>query len=162
FHSFVDNFTMFIIASTLSGIALGFMIGAPLNVLAGENTEKDRYGSSIGTLSLSRQVGMTIFPTIFASFVTTGVIKIEPTFQAVFGQSVIPFDDGVAEGEGYGVIMEEIAKIEDPYLQNQLLDIVANVMNTGFQQMFISAMVVSVLVLTISGFIHFGKSKNTP
>lgn len=156
FHSFVDNFTTFLIASSLSGIALGFMIGAPLNVLAGESTTKSRYGSSIGTLSLSRQIGMTLFPTIFASFITTGVIKIEPTFQSVYGDKVIPFE-GESDGEGYGQIIAEIEKIEDPYLQNQLLEITADVMKSGFQQMFITAMIVSVIVLIISSVIQLTK-----
>lgn len=101
---------------------------------------------------------MTIFPTIFGSFITTGVIKIEPTFQAVFGEKVISFD-GVEDGEGYGQIIAEIEKIEDPYLQNQLLEITANVMNSGFQQMFMLAMGISVIVLLITIFIQI-KNKN--
>lgn len=159
FYTVVQNFSTFLIASSLAGIGLGFLIGAPLNVLAGESTKKNQYGTSIGTLSLSRQIGMTIFPTIFGSFITTGVIKIEPTFQAVFGEKVISFD-GVEDGEGYGQIIAEIEKIEDPYLQNQLLEITANVMNSGFQQMFMLAMGISVVVLLITIFIQI-KNKNT-
>lgn len=153
FYTVVQNFPTFLIASSLAGIGLGFLIGAPLNVLAGESTKKSQYGTSIGTLSLSRQIGMTIFPTIFGSFITTGVIKIEPAFQAVFGDKIISFD-GVEDGEGYGQIIAEIEKVEDPYLQNQLLEITANVMNSGFQQMFILAMGISIIVLFITIFIQ--------
>ena len=67
--------------------------------------------------------------------------------------------DGVEDGEGYGQIIAEIEKIEDPYLQNQLLEITANVMNSGFQQMFMLAMGISVIVLLITIFIQI-KNKN--
>lgn len=158
FYTVVDSFSTFLIASSLAGIGLGFLIGAPLNVLAGESTTKSQYGTSIGTLSLSRQIGMTIFPAIFGSFITTGVIKIEPTFQAVFGDKIISFA-GVEDGEGYGKIIAEIEKIEDPYLQSQLLEITANVMNSGFQKMFMLAMGISLIVFIITIFIQIKQKK---
>jgi len=40
FYTVVQNFPTFLIASSLAGIGLGFLIGAPLNVLAGESTKK--------------------------------------------------------------------------------------------------------------------------
>lgn len=149
FHSFVNEMTMFVIASVLAGIGLGFLLGAPLNVLVGESANKEQYGTSLGTLSLTRQIGLTLFPTVFASFITTGVIEIEPTFQATFGEKVISFDH-VEKGEGYGEVINEINKLNDPYLQNQLLSIVANVMKSGFADMFKIAIIVAILVTCIS------------
>lgn len=134
FHTFVDGFLLFFVASMLAGIGLGFLLGAPLNVLIGESVKDGQYGTSLGTLSLFRQVGLTLFPTLFASFITTGVIKIEPTFKEVFGEAVINFT-GIEKGEGYEVILQEIAQLTDPLLRNQLLSIVANVMSAGFEKM---------------------------
>jgi len=156
FFSFVDNLWMFAAASVLAGVGLGFLLGAPLNVLIGESSKKDQYGTSLGTLSLVRQVGLTLFPTVFASFITSGVMKIEPTFQAVYGDSVIPFHDA-DKGEGYGQVMEEVMKIEDPYLQEQLLSIVASVMKSGFQDMFFAAAIISAIVIGISTYLQIAK-----
>src|SRR5690625_1068871 len=148
FHSFISSMFMFVIASILAGIGLGFLLGAPLNVLVRESANKKQYGTSLGTLSLTRQIGLTLFPTIFASFITTGVIKIEPTFQAVFGEEVINFQSIDREG-GYGEVIEEIKKIDDPYLQSQLFDIVATVMRSGFASMFQVAIIVAIVVTFI-------------
>lgn len=157
FFSFVDDLKTFVIASVLAGIGLGFLLGAPLNVLVGESVEKNQYGTSIGTLSLTRQVGLTLFPTIFAGFVTSGVINIEPTFKEVFGETVISFQN-IADGEGYGQIMSEIGKIQDPYLQEQLQSIVASVMKAGFQDMFFAAVIISAIVIIISTYIQMVKN----
>src|SRR5699024_8096633 len=89
FHSYVEGFWLFFIASTLAGIGLGFLLGAPLNVLISESAREDQYGTSLGTLSLVRQVGLTLFPTLFASFITTGVIKIEPIIDETFGKQLL-------------------------------------------------------------------------
>ena len=149
FHSYVDGFFLFVIASTLAGVGLGFLLGAPLNVLISESAKKDQIGTSLGTLSLIRQVGLTLFPTLFASFITTGVIKIEPTIQATFGTKVL--DIGIHEkGAEYSQIINEIKQLEDPLMQRELLDITAKVMNTGFQSMFLAAMVIAVIVVLVS------------
>lgn len=158
FFSFVHDLTTFIVASVLAGIGLGFLLGAPLNVLVGESAKKGQYGTSLGTLSLTRQIGLTLFPTVFASFITSGVMKIEPTFKSVFGETMIPFQN-VDEGEGYGEVISEIEKIEDPYLQEQLLSIVANVMRDGFQDMFFVAVIISAIVIIISTYLHMVKGK---
>lgn len=152
FHTFVDGFFMFFVASMLAGIGLGFLLGAPLNVLVGESVEDGQYGTSLGTLSLFRQVGLTLFPTLFASFITTGVINIEPTFKTMFNDPVINFT-GVDKGEGYDVVIKEIEQLADPSLQNKLLTIVADVMRSGFQNMFFTAMIIAIVVALISGYL---------
>ena len=158
FHSFVDGFLLFVIASTLAGVGLGFLLGAPLNVLISESAKKDQLGTSLGTLSLIRQVGLTLFPTLFASFITTGVIKIEPRIQATFGKSMLELGEH-EKGAEYSYIIEEINQLEDPYIQSQLLDLTAKVMNTGFQSMFLAAMLVAVTVVAVSAFIYLKNSE---
>src|SRR5690625_3199246 len=158
FHSYVDGFFLFVIASTLAGVGLGFLLGAPLNVLISESAKKDQIGTSLGTLSLIRQVGLTLFPTLFASFITTGVIKIEPTIQATFGKSMLELGEH-EKGAEYSYIIEEINQLEDPYIQSQLLNLTAKVMNTGFQSMFLAAMLVAVTVVAVSAFIYLKNSE---
>lgn len=158
FHSFVDGFLLFFVASMLAGIGLGFLLGAPLNVLIGESVKDGQYGTSLGTLSLFRQVGLTLFPTLFASFITTGVINIEPTLKEKLAETVINFS-GIAKGEGYDVIIQEISQITDPFLQNQLFSIVSNVMRTGFQNMFFIAMMIAIIVASISAYLLIREKK---
>lgn len=158
FHSFVDGFGLFVLASVLAGMGLGFLLGAPLNVLIGESAKEAQYGTSLGTLSLVRQVGLTLFPTLFASFITTGVIKIEPTIETTFGEDILhvgPHEEGTA----YSEVMSAIDQLEDPYLQSQLLDVVANIMNHGFQSMFLTAMIIAIIVTGVSAYMHLKKSR---
>ncbi|RKQ33426.1 MFS transporter [Oceanobacillus halophilus] len=65
----VNGFVSFSIASALAGISLGILLGAPLNMLAGESAKETEKGTAIGTLSLIRQIGLTIFPAVFAGFI---------------------------------------------------------------------------------------------
>src|SRR5690625_219239 len=158
FFTYVNDFITFFVASVFSGIGLGFLLGAPLNVLVGESSPKEQYGTSLGTLSLIRQIGLTLFPTVFASFISSGVMRIEPTFKAVFGETIIPFQH-VEYGEGYGEIVDEISRLNDPYLREQLLTIVANVMKSSFQDMFFSAVIISSIVIMISTFLYMARTK---
>src|SRR5699024_2813914 len=64
----VDTKTMFIIFSVISGIGFGFVLGAPLTVLTSNAAGKQK-GSALGTLSVARQIGLTISPTIFGAFI---------------------------------------------------------------------------------------------
>src|SRR5699024_8532974 len=109
FHSFVDNMFLFIIASILSGIGLGFLLGAPLNMLMSQYVPKEQYGTSLGTLSLMRQMGMTLFPTMYAGFIATSVVQVGPEVQETAVENDVSFP--LIEGEeAYGAVMDEISK----------------------------------------------------
>src|SRR5699024_1390333 len=136
------------VASVFAGVGLGFLLGAPLNVLITEGAKENQYGTSVGALSLLRQIGLTLFPAIFASFITSGVMKIQPTIEYVLKESVIHFPN-IEGGEGYDKIIHEIEKVDDPYLQHQLFELVANVMNSGFRTMFLAAVTISIFVILI-------------
>lgn len=68
---FVDTKVMFLIFSIIAGIGFGFLLGAPLTVLTA-NAAGNQKGSAIGTLSVARQIGLTISPTIFGAFIQRG------------------------------------------------------------------------------------------
>lgn len=153
FHSFVDNMFLFIIASMLGGIGLGFLLGAPINMLMSQYVAKEQYGTSLGTLSLMRQLGMTLFPTIYAGFVATSVVQVGPEVQEAATNHDLAFP--LIEGEeAYGAVMDEINQVGDPFLQEQLTSLVANVMKTGFQQMFLVAIIISIFVFGISTYFN--------
>lgn len=67
---FTEGAMLFIVASTFSGIGLGMLLGAPLNVLVGASATKNEEGSAVGALSLVRQIGLTIFPMVYALLIT--------------------------------------------------------------------------------------------
>ncbi|XKF67343.1 MFS transporter [Virgibacillus necropolis] len=79
FPLWVAGVWTFIIASVLAGVGLGILLGAPLNVLVGESAKDGEQGSALGTLSLIRQIGLTLFPTIYAGYITGSLTNIEPT-----------------------------------------------------------------------------------
>src|SRR5699024_1644565 len=71
-----DTKILFIIFSTIAGIGFGFVLGAPLTVLT-SNAAGSQKGSALGTLSVARQIGLTISPTIFGMFIHRGFAKLE-------------------------------------------------------------------------------------
>src|SRR5699024_1811731 len=68
---FADTKVLFIIFTIIAGIGFGFLLGAPLTVLTANAAGKQK-GSAIGTLSVARQIGLTIAPTIFGTFIQRG------------------------------------------------------------------------------------------
>src|SRR5699024_9929558 len=81
----VSGFPTFVVASILAGVGLGILLGAPLNVLVGESAQHKEQGSALGTLSLIRQIGLTLFPTIFAGFMTRGYGQLDPVLKETYG-----------------------------------------------------------------------------
>lgn len=73
----------FVISSCIAGLGMGILLGAPLNILATERLEKDK-GTAVAGLSLARQIGMTIAPTIYAGFIARGFNKIPILFETDF------------------------------------------------------------------------------
>src|SRR5690625_1570134 len=68
---FVDTKMLFIIFSVIAGIGFGFVLGAPLTVLT-SNAAGTQKGSALGTLSVARQIGLTIAPTVYGTFIQRG------------------------------------------------------------------------------------------
>ncbi|MFZ3580048.1 hypothetical protein [Virgibacillus sp. DJP39] len=84
-----------------SGIGAGFGL-APLNVLVGESAKSGEQGSALGTLSLIRQIGLTLFPTIYAGYITGSLTKITSNIDS----PSIKFDQ--QENINYGEIQSKI------------------------------------------------------
>lgn len=83
FPTWIEAKWQFIISSSIAGLGMGILLGAPLNILATERLEKDK-GSALSGLSLVRQIGMTIAPTIYAGFIVRGFNQIPNLFQSDF------------------------------------------------------------------------------
>src|SRR5699024_8790983 len=85
FPLWFDSLGSFLIASVLAVIGLGILLGAPLNVLVGECAGSNEEGSALGALSLIRQIGLSLFPTLYAGFVAGAFTNISPVMKVKYG-----------------------------------------------------------------------------
>lgn len=76
----------FVIASMAAGIGFGFLLGAPLNVLVSEAAKTNK-GTALGTLSLVRQIGLTLAPTLYAGFITAGFDQVGAEIKSRLSES---------------------------------------------------------------------------
>lgn len=148
-----DGFS-FVIASIIAGVGLGILLGAPLNVLVGKSARKHEQGSALGILSLSRQIGLTVFPTIFAGYLTSGMADIAPIISSTYGDTAIEVNLNLqSPHDQYSDIVNQIEGL-NPSMQKGMFDTIAHILKSGFDQMFITSAILSILVV-LSGFYLF-------
>lgn len=150
FPFWVTGFQTFVIASILAGVGLGIMLGAPLNVLVGMSATSGKQGAALGALSLVRQIGLTLFPTIYAGLISGGFTKIQPTIQETYGNDVLDFH-GVTEltQDHYQEVMNEVQTLTDPEIRMGIEEVISGVIKTGYDQMFITSGIMALFVLCI-------------
>lgn len=66
----------FLATSTLAGFGFGMLMGAQLSVLMAQFADQADNGIALGTLSVSRQVGLTIAPTVYATIIQSGFSRL--------------------------------------------------------------------------------------
>lgn len=104
---------LFIIFSVIAGIGFGFVLGAPLTVLT-SNAAGTQKGSALGTLSVARQIGITISPTLFGAFIQRGFSQLS---------SIIP-----EKLQAYGVNPDDVPQEEvEKLASTNYSDIQANI-----------------------------------
>src|SRR5690625_2812134 len=99
----VDTKFMLIVFSIIAGIGFGFVLGAPLTVLT-SNDAWTQKGYALGTLSVARQIGITISPTLFGAFIQRGFNQM---------REIIPI-----KLEAHGVNPEDVSEKEIEALVN--------------------------------------------
>lgn len=62
----------FLITSLIAGTGFGMVMGAPFSVLMSQIAAEKDTGVALGTLSVSRQMGITIAPIIYATLISAG------------------------------------------------------------------------------------------
>lgn len=128
----------FIIASTVAGIGFGMLMGAPFSVLMSEIASKKDNGVALGTLSVSRQIGLTVAPTIYATLIQSGFSKL-----AVAG--------GTASIESF---YRNIQGLADSAHRSQLLANFYAVAQQAYQNMFVLAVAASAIILLGGLYLH--------
>lgn len=172
FPTWIDVKWQFIISSCVAGIGIGILLGAPLNILATERLQKDK-GSALAGLSLVRQIGMTIAPTIYAGFIVRGFNQIPSLFQSDFGsilqkkmenadlspEAMQEFQQLAstmsANGASADVDYEKIVEqIQDPTLkdviQSSVDQITLMAAQDGYGGLFYSAMVIALIIVVLA------------
>lgn len=147
FSMAVTDFPTFLLASIFSGIGLGMMLGAPLNVLAGASSSEEGKGSALGTLSLARQIGLTLFPTVFAGFIAGGFAQVEPMVQEEFKDEAIQIE--AVDAENYLTLKNQVEKIPSYDLREQVMDFVSAVLKNGYDRMFITSSFLAFFVILL-------------
>jgi EmrB/QacA subfamily drug resistance transporter len=172
FPTWIDLKWQFIISSCIAGLGMGILLGAPLNILATERLEKDK-GTALAGLSLSRQIGMTIAPAIYAGFIVRGYNQLPSLFQSDFSKilqkkmenadlspeamqefqkvvSNMP-TTGASSSADYSKILEQI---QDPTLkeviQSSVDQITLMAAQDGYGGLFYSTVVIAVLVVLLA------------
>ncbi|MER2006912.1 MAG: MFS transporter [Psychrobacillus sp.] len=170
FPTWIEAKWHFIIASSVAGFGMGIILGAPLNILATEKLNTDK-GTALATLSLSRQIGMTIAPTIYAGFITRGFTEMPTIFQNDFPrilqeniQEANLSEAGLQEFQNLSqqvlkngeIISQEtmsplLDQIQDPTLLQTLLKSINQVTTIaaqdGYGGLFYSAVVIAALII---------------
>lgn len=145
----------FVIFTVIGGIGFGFVLGAPLTVLT-SNAAKTQKGSAIGTLSVSRQIGLTIAPTIFGAFIQNGFSKlgtIIPSKLQEYGidTSNIPTDKLTELSSGnYGDLESKILSIPDPEVQKALLAAFDEAAHQAYMPIYLFTVIMAAIMIVIA------------
>lgn len=157
---FTSTKLTFIVFTVIAGIGFGFTLGAPLTVLT-SNAAGRQKGSAIGTLSVARQIGLTISPTIFGAFIQQGFSKLGSIIpKKLEAKGVDPADmpdgamDQIEGGGGYSNIQDAIDKIPDTDVQSALSEAFDEAAHLAYQPIYLFVAVVSLLMITIALVFH--------
>lgn len=133
------NLFWFVVSSTIAGIGFGMLMGAPLSVLMAEVASKKDNGVALGTLSVSRQVGITIAPIVYATVIQNGFSSIQ------MNTSIEQYYRGLQRMTGSG--------------RHQLLQSFYATAQEAYQQMFWLAILASVVVTLCGWYLMIRKHR---
>ncbi len=153
FPLWVETTWQMVIASSLVGIGFGMMMGAPVNYLAGESADGQE-GTALGTLSLFRQLAMTVAPTLYAGFIARAYMRLGERVKEELANVGISGDQiPVAEMErlqGTSDIPSLIAEVNEipvPQVRDAILTAIHESARQGFDHLYTASMVISLITL---------------
>lgn len=183
FPTWIDVKWQFVISSCIAGLGMGILLGAPLNILATERLEKDK-GSALAGLSLARQIGMTIAPTIYAGFIVRSFNQIPSLFESNFSkilqkklentnlrpeamqefQQVISVVSSTGSSSNMKDYTTYIERIQDPTLkeiiQSSVDQITLMAAQDGYGGLFYSTVVLAAIVVLLAIILKPIRQKN--
>src|SRR5690625_2219503 len=152
---FVDSKSLFLIFSVIAGIGFGFVLGAPLTVLT-SNAAGTQKGSALGTLSVARQIGLTIAPTVYGTFIQRGFSnlgEIIPKKLQAHGVDPSNIPQGEMEkisGGSYSDIQVSIAQIPSEDVQNALQEAFNEAAHNAYEPIYFTTAGAAALIIVLS------------
>src|SRR5699024_9659184 len=147
FPLWVQSGPSFLIASVIAGVGFVFLLGAPLNVLVGKAAESGKQASALGLLSLSRQIGLTVFPTVFASFLTKGMLEVPAEMNHKYGDETIELSKEAATSqEQYQEVVSQVESY-DLSQQQEMFSSISDILKTGYDQMFSFTSLLAIVIV---------------
>lgn len=141
-----------IVASCILGLGFGIMLGAPINLLATESTE-DNKGVALGTMSLFRQIGMTIAPTLYAGFIARSFLNVgdqmKDNLQST-GIDVSTMPQGQFEQlqeMDYQQMIAQVEQIPIEDVRETILQTMHDAVSTGYGNLYLVAGIIAGLTL---------------
>ncbi|UTB79436.1 MFS transporter [Staphylococcus carnosus] len=148
----------FLIFSIIAGLGFGFTIGAPMTVLATKSANSDENNSTvIGTLSVSRQVGITIAPTLFTTFIQFGYSQMGSKIKhsldsAHFGIKDIPSSLMKTMENSSGnltKILEQVNNISNDTLRLAIVNGIEDATHLAYMPVFLTAVIAAFIILLL-------------
>lgn len=162
FPLWVTAIWQMVIASCLVGVGFGIMLGAPINVLATENTTGDK-GIALATTSLARQTGMILGPNLYAGFLARSFMTFGDEAQKRLAEAHITVPPGMMGQMGnstdVSAIREAFEKIPMPQVRDVLIQTLHDVVAKGYNGLFWSSVVISSIMLV--GVLILGNVRKT-
>src|SRR5699024_9119574 len=124
--------------------------------LVGESAASNEEGSALGTLSLIRQMGLSLFPTLYAGYIAGAFTNIAPVMKDKYGDLG---PENVSGEENYGAVIDQLRGMSDPDRRANGLQTGSGVLKAGFDQMYITAGVLAFLVMGIGFYLVVKKGK---
>lgn len=144
----------FVVFSVVAGIGFGFLLGAPLSVLA-SNAAGEQKGSALGALSVARQIGLTIAPTIYATFIQNGYGKLGTLIPEQLEKAGIALENAPVDmlerfqdpANASQDLFSSIEQIPVPDVQNALLAALNDAAQLAYGNLFLAAALLSFLII---------------
>ncbi|MBU8580697.1 MFS transporter [Bacillus paralicheniformis] len=136
----------FVLASIIAGVGFGFLLGAPLNMLVSEAAKQD-YGTALGTLSLVRQMGMTLAPALYAGYITAGYENIGTHIKQKLNDAGMPIKEFTGGESDVSRLNESLSQIPDPKVKDIISEAIHESVGTGFFNLYFTAAVLSLAVI---------------
>lgn len=152
FPLWVNETWQMFVASCILGLGFGTMLGAPINMLATERSA-DNKGVALGTMSLFRQIGMTIGPAIYAGFLARSFTGLGDQITANLeeaGVDTATVPVGMMdqmEGVNYPDMIAQLERIPVPVVRDTLLQIIQDAVQSGYNKLYLTSAIFAALTL---------------
>ncbi|MGP3779958.1 hypothetical protein ACTWKC_00190 [Bacillus sp. 4A_MP3] len=119
-------------------------------------------GTALGTLSLVRQVGLTLAPALYAGFITAGFDRIGDDIKNRLAKSGIPADQAQTPdiGGGLSSLQEQVSRIPVPAVKKAVSDAIEAGISSGYHHLYTAAAVISLCTIVSAAVLAFSGSRH--